>query len=240
MIMRNIMITGASSDIGLACVNLSLSEGHKVHAVYRRNSDELNSLKEKYSANLKLLKVDFSTKNQVEKLLNEINVHKERIDSYIGLAAVRDNIEYNKINYDDLIRHFKVNVIPHVLIVRSLGKIMCQNKWGRIVIGSSIGVKFGGGKYSYCYSLTKYASELIPNIAKKWAKNNVLYNVVRIGVTDTKIMQNNGENKLRKRAEMIPMKRPASPAEIANLVYWLSSGKNTYITGETISISGGE
>ena len=240
MIMRNIMITGASSDIGLACVNLSLSEGHKVHAVYRRNSDELNSLKEKYSANLKLLKVDFSTKNQVEKLLNELNVHKERIDSYIGLAAVRDNIEYNKINYDDLIRHFKVNVIPHVLIVRSLGKIMCKNKWGRIVIGSSIGVKFGGGKYSYCYSLTKYASELIPNIAKKWAKNNVLYNVVRIGVTDTKIMQNNGENKLRKRAEMIPMKRPASPAEIANLVYWLSSGKNTYITGETISISGGE
>ena len=46
MIMRNIMITGASSDIGLACVNLSLSEGHIVHAFYRRNSDELNSLKE--------------------------------------------------------------------------------------------------------------------------------------------------------------------------------------------------
>jgi len=240
MIMRNIMITGASSDIGLACVNLSLSEGHIVHAVYRRNSDELNSLKEKYSANLKLLKVDFSTKSQVEILLNEINAQKERIDSYIGLAAVRENIEYNKINYDDLIKHFKVNVIPHVLIVRSLGEIMFKNKWGRIVIGSSIGVKFGGGKYSYCYSLTKYASELVPNIAKKWAKNNVLYNVVRIGITDTKRMRNDGENKLRKRAGMVPMQRPASPAEIANLLYWLSSDQNTYITGETISISGGE
>ena len=88
--------------------------------------------------------------------------------------------------------------------------------------------------------MTKYASELIPNIAKKWAKNNVLYNVVRIGVTDTKRMRNDGENKLRKRAGMGPMQRPASPAEIANLVYWLSSDQNTYITGETVSISGGE
>ena len=39
---------------------------------------------------------------------------------------------------------------------------------------------------------------------------------------------------------LIPIKRFAEPEEISNLIYDLASDKNTYVTGEVISISGGE
>ncbi len=234
------MITGASSDIGLECVKNSLLEGQEVCAVFRKKTDELSKLKEKFKEKLELLKSDFIEKDQIENLLNKIASREKAIDSYIGLAAMRDDVNYEDICYDDLMKHFKANVIPNTLIVKVLGEAMSQKKWGRIVIGGSIGVKFGGGASSYCYSLTKYTNELIPSIAKKWAKNNVLYNIVRIGVTDTKRIRNDGKIKLEKRAKMIPMERPASPTEIANFIYWLASDQNTYITGETLSIAGGE
>ena len=234
------MITGASSDIGLECVKTSLLEGQDVCAVFRKKTDALSKLKETFKERLELLKADFIEKDQIENLLDKISSREKTIDSYIGLAAMRDDINYEDICYDDLMKHFKVNVIPNTLIVKALGPAMSQKKWGRIVIGGSIGVKFGGGASSYSYSLTKYTNELIPSIAKKWAKYNVLYNIVRIGVTDTRRIRNDGKIKLEKRAKIIPMGRPASPTEIANFICWLSSDKNTYITGETLSIAGGE
>ena len=77
--------------------------------------------------------------------------------------------------------------------------------------------------------------------AKEWSKNNVLINNLRIGVTNTKI--HNKINKglsMKKRLDLIPAKRMAEPSEVADYIVFLISDKNTYITGQTLSISGGE
>ena len=55
--------------------------------------------------------------------------------------------------------HYTVNTIPLVLTIQELGNTMSDNGYGRIVIGSSIGIKFGGSNNSYCYSIAKSASE---------------------------------------------------------------------------------
>ena len=64
---------------------------------------------------------------------------------------------------------------------------MLKKKWGRIVNCTTIGIKFGGGEFSYNYNLAKHCLEFIPNKFKFWAKNNVLINNIRIGHTKTKI-----------------------------------------------------
>ena len=73
-----------------------------------------------------------------------------------------------------------IYTIPLVLTIQELGNTMSDNGYGRIVIGSSIGIKFGGSNNSFCYSLTKLASEILPKISKNWVASNVLSNVVRI------------------------------------------------------------
>ena len=64
---------------------------------------------------------------------------------------------------------------------------MIKSKFGRILLTSSIGTKFGGGKNTFGYSLSKKANEFIPRDYKIWAEKNVLINCLIIGVTDTKI-----------------------------------------------------
>ena len=53
---------------------------------------------------------------------------------------------------------------------------MISHKWGRILNCSSIGIKIGGGKNSFNYSLSKHCLEFIPNSYKFWAENNVFIN----------------------------------------------------------------
>ena len=117
---------------------------------------------------------------------------------------------------------------------------MLKKKWGRIVQTSSIGVKFGGGKNTFNYSLSKKLNEFIPSDYKDWAKNNVLINVLKIGVTNTKIHKKILNKNIKKRINLIPINRMAEPVEIANYIEFLLSEKNSYITGEVVTISGGE
>ena len=231
------LVTGASSDIGLETVKILLQEKEFVWCIHRGKSRNLNELKKQYSNNLHISKYDFLEQSELESYIDEIKERKHQIKSFISLASLRRNVEYGEISIADLNDHFFVNTILSVLAVQELGEAMSKQSYGRIVIGSSIGVKFGGGIKSYCYSLTKFASELLPQISKSWVASNVLSNIVRIGVTDTTSMQN--EN-LVQRCNLIPIKRPATPFEIATFLVWLGSNKNTYISNQLIPISGGE
>jgi NAD(P)-dependent dehydrogenase (short-subunit alcohol dehydrogenase family) len=117
---------------------------------------------------------------------------------------------------------------------------MIKKKWGRITNISSIGVKFGGGQNSYEYSLSKHFNEFIPSNLRKIAKYNVFYNVIRIGLTNTKIHKNIVNKNLHKRIALIPIKKMAEPIDIANYIYYISSIKNKFITNEVLNIVGGE
>ena len=117
---------------------------------------------------------------------------------------------------------------------------MVKKNWGRIVNLGSIGVKFGGGEKNFPYSLSKFILEFFPSHTKKWIKNNVLINTIRVGVTNTKLHKKLPKKSLKKRSMLIPIKRMASSEEIAKFIFFLGSDKNTYITHQVIPISGGE
>ena len=117
---------------------------------------------------------------------------------------------------------------------------MKKNNFGRLLNASSVGVKYGGGKNTFNYSISKHLLEFFPSNFKELVKFNILINTLRIGLTDTKIHSKINKKNLKKRISMVPMKRMAQPDEIAKIIYYLSSSENTYITNEVISISGGE
>ena len=118
---------------------------------------------------------------------------------------------------------------------------MLKKKYGRILNCSSIGVKFGGGKNSFNYSFAKHCLEFIPNSYKSWSRKNVLINNLRIGLTNTKIHKNKFSRKnLSKRISLVPMQRMASTEEVANFIINTIDEKNSFMTGQTLTISGGE
>ena len=112
---------------------------------------------------------------------------------------------------------------------------MIKIQFGRIVNGSSIGVKFGGGESTYNYSLSKHTLEFIPSYIKKLSKKNILINNIRIGVTNTKLHSKIKNKVINKRTKLIPIGRMGETHEIANYIYFLISKNNSYLTNETIS-----
>jgi len=236
---KTYLITGANSDIGAEVCRMALQSGNRVIALYHVNRSRLDGLSE-YGDALTPVVSDFTSGCGVEGFISDNKHILKGVDSFVSLAAMRDKVQFGEITAGDLMDHFSANVIPHVLLMQFLGPYMVDRGWGRILVGSSIGVRFGGGDDSYCYSLSKYAGELIPKIAKKWSASNVLTNIVRIGITDTKAFRSIGTDRVLSRSNLVPMQRLAQPKEIADSIYWLASEQNTYITGQTIAVSGGE
>jgi NAD(P)-dependent dehydrogenase (short-subunit alcohol dehydrogenase family) len=71
------------------------------------------------------------------------------------------------------------------------------------------------------------------------AKHNILVNAVCPGSIKTNIYEDFYKDANTYVVQRTPLKRWGTPTEVANLVLFLSSDKNTYITGECINIDGG-
>jgi len=90
------------------------------------------------------------------------------------------------------------------------------------------------------YSSSKAALEsMTRSFAKQGAPFNVLANSIRAGVTNTDFHRNSGKN-MNDRINLIPLKRMAEPEEIADTVMFLCSEKASFITGQEITVAGGE
>jgi 3-oxoacyl-[acyl-carrier protein] reductase len=112
---------------------------------------------------------------------------------------------------------------------------------GAIVIVSSI----TGNRVGYP-GLTVYAASkagingFIKSAALELAPRNIRINGVEPGTVRTPGVEGMGEAMLAKIASVIPMRRLASPAEIAGATVFLASEAASYITGQTIIIDGGQ
>ena len=235
---KKALILGGSSDIGSLLVKKFLKKNYNVTAHFNQTNKKLNNLKCK---KLLLCKVDFKKINQN----NFNNLTKKLIGNFdivVNCVGYTDRKSFTKTNLESLINSIKINALIPSLLIKLKVKNMIKKKWGRIVNCSSIGIKFGGGTETFNYSLSKHCSEFLPRDYKDWAKNNVLINNLRIGLTDTRIHKKLKRNKkvMKKRISLIPAKRMATIDEITNYIVELTSEKNSYMTGQTIAISGGE
>ncbi len=229
---KNVLILGASSDIGKDVTKYFLKAGYNVFLHYNNNKPKIKSKK------VKFFKYNF---NKIENYKNFINKIKNiKFSSFVNLIGYIDNRELSKASFNDLNNSLKINFIFPILISNYISTKMIKAKYGRILHCSSIGVKFGGGINTYTYALAKHCLEFIPQHYKINSKSNVLYNILRIGVTDTKIHKKISKKNLKSRVEKIPLGRIGKPDEIAQYIYFLSSKNNSFITNQVLSISGGE
>ncbi len=238
MNLKKILILGASSDIGLKTIDLFLAHNWKVYAHYNKESKKLTSLKKNYK-NLNLIKLEFKNNKNIEKKVKKSFNHGYH--SIINLIGYIDNKSFLNTKLKDTLEAISINaLIPNIILRNNLG-FMVKEKWGRIVNGSALGIPYGGGEYSFNYNLSKHCLEFIPGKFRDWAKKNILINNLRIGHTNTKI-----HKKMKKtifgsrRINLIPMNRMARKKEMAEYLFFMATEKNSFMTNETISATGGE
>ena len=230
---KKVLILGGSSDIGLELAKIFLDKNiYNVDLHYHSNTKILRNLNHK----CKLIKSDLS-------ILNNKNIYKKFNNNYdiiVNLVGYISGKSFEKFTIESLEKTLRVNSLVPMLIIRLSLENMIKKKWGRVVNSSSVGVKFGGGNKTFEYSLSKHLNEFIPSHFKKIADKNIFYNTIKIGLTNTKIHKKISNKNLIKRTKLLPIKKMASPKDIANYIYYIASNENQFITNETINITGGE
>jgi 2-hydroxycyclohexanecarboxyl-CoA dehydrogenase len=132
-----------------------------------------------------------------------------------------------------------VNLMGPVKLIRALLDPMIQRRSGKIVnvasdagrVGSSGEAVYSGAKGG----LIAFSKAL----AREMARYSIHVNCVCPGPTETPMLMALPENHLEAFKRVIPMRRFGKPSEVANAILFLASDRSDYITGQTLSVSGG-
>ena len=234
---QKVLILGASSDIGVELVKLYLKNNYYVVAHYNQNQKNLKNINNK---NLSFFKFDLKKIDSFDKFVKKKQKIFSNFDIFVSLTGYLNLKKIDNAKVSDFSDHINVNYLSNFLVVRSVIKGMAKRNWGRVVLSSSIGTKFGGSENSFIYSLSKYMNQFFPKIYKSLIKKNVLINTIQIGLTDTKMNLIDKTKNFKKRIKLIPLARMANKTEVASYSYFLTSEKNSLIANQVINISGGE
>lgn len=232
------LVTGATRGIGKAIASKLSELGYNL-ILTGTNAEEIFQLNDSCSGTIKYLAADFSQVSSIEAFTDHLNT-VDRLDVCINCAGINIIKPINEVTLDDLQKILNINYIAAYEICKSTSNIMKKNSGGRIVNIASIW-SVVSKKNRSLYSGSKAAlTGMTRALAIELAPHNILVNCVSPGFVLTDLTRDSlTDSQLNEVAQLIPMKRLATPDEIANFVAFLAGSDNSYITGQNIVIDGG-
>ncbi|MSB10709.1 3-oxoacyl-ACP reductase FabG [Finegoldia sp. BIOML-A1] len=241
--MKTILITGASGGIGEGiCKMLENHPEYRIVVHYFNNEEKAKQIVENIrnkGIDAIAYKCDLRKFDECEKMFDFIRNKFRCVDILINNAGISIVNQFQDISVDDWYNMFDVNVHGTYHMSKLALEDMLDNKEGNIINISSIWGMIGGSMES-CYSATKAAIiGLTKSLAKEFGYSNIKINAIAPGAIDTPMLDNISSNDLDYVIEDTPMGRLGTPEDIANLVEFLISDKNSFMTGQILSPNGG-
>ncbi len=242
--MKRIFISGGTSGIGFAAVQLFLNKGYRVGTTARNNQKKKNLL-ESLVTDQKNLEVQVADLSHTESLSNlEAFLTEFKPQILVNNAAIYTGNNLRETTPLEIESMFTTNFTSAVSLCRvCLNNWVDQNQPGLILnIGSTLGSKPVPGTSLYSASKAALVS-LTQSIAMEYAPK-VRANILMPGVVATpihaKVMGADAANKFhRDMSEMHPLGRIGTPQEFAEIIYQLSQPTFDWMTGSVLNIDGG-
>ena len=239
------LITGGDSGIGRAVAVLYAREGAQVAIVHlpqeQTDADETRRAIESEGGRALLIPGDITepafSEQAVERTVREFG----KLDILVNNAAFQQHhASIEEISDEQWDHTFKTNIYGYFRMAKAALKHLGPG--GAIVnTGSITGLE--GSKELLDYSATKGAIHAFTkSLAQNVQQRGIRVNCVAPGPVWTPLNVSDKEpEQVKKFGEQVPMKRPAQPEEIAPAyVFFASEGDSSYITGEILTLLGGE
>jgi len=242
-----VVITGASSGIGAELASGLARRGFPLLLVARRRErlDELaNEVGMEYSVGVEVMPLDLSDPAARGKLADRLR--NEPIAGLCNSAGFGTSGVFYELPVERESEEVTLNALVLMELTHAALPGMVERGFGRVInigsdagrVGSSLEAVYSGAKGGII-AFTK-------TLAREVATKGVTVNTVCPGPTDTpalrKFADSSGQDAdkvLGGMTRSVPMKRLAQPSDIAAAVAFFASDAAEYITGQTLSVSGG-
>jgi NAD(P)-dependent dehydrogenase (short-subunit alcohol dehydrogenase family) len=240
-----VLITGALTGIGRATAIAFAREGARVVVSGRREQEGKKLEKElrELGAEVEFVKTDVRHDDDIRTLIDKTVARFGRLDIAVnnaGTEGLRGLVTQQ--TAESYAATFDTNVLGVLLSMKHELRVMLPQGSGSIVnISSTYGSVGAAGASVYVAS--KHAVEgLTKSAALEVAGTGVRVNVIAVGTTDTGMLTrftNTDENKAAL-VSTVPLKRLATPEEIAHVIAFVASANASYMTGSSIPVDGGK
>jgi NAD(P)-dependent dehydrogenase (short-subunit alcohol dehydrogenase family) len=246
---KHALVTGGGSGIG-AAIALALAQSGASVTVCGRRRQQLDSTAAGHK-NIHAETADVTDEASVNRLYDQSQAARGKIGIVIANAGMAESAPAEKTSHELWNKTIEVNLTGAFLSVKPALAGMREQGWGRIVfIASTAGLR--GYAYVAPYVAAKHGVVgLSRALALETAKAGITVNAVCPGFTETPLLEHAVERiaATTKRdvadaramlAAGNPQGRFVKPQEVADTVLWLCGDDSSAITGQAISVSGGE
>lgn len=234
-----VLILGASSDLGK-----ELIRGFKdctVIAHYRSRREQIESLKTDQSVTLIPIQANLTQESEVKSFISAL-ISKELYPTKIlHFAATKlAHTRFKQLNWDALEQDFNLQVRSITLVLQAFLPKMVEKKQGKILFCLSSVTQNAPPKLLSAYVTVKYALlGLMKALAVEYADKNIQINAISPSMIETTFLSEITEKYIEMNAELHPLKRNATVADIVPLIHFLLSPAAGFLNGVNVGITGG-
>lgn len=236
-----ILVTGASSDVGMALIRKISVNYTFVIAHYNTSSEAIEQLIGELGEKIIPIQADFSKKESIEAMVNKISQKNLIIDHIVHLAAPKFHIrKFIKENIDEIRRDYLTSTESIMIILKGVIAGMVKQKYGKIVFMLSSNVINYPARYQLAYTVPKYALlGLMKSIAIEYAEKGITSNAVSPDMMDTKFVSDIPEMMVKQNADSNPRRRNLNVDEVITAFEYLLSDGADRVTGVNLPVTGG-
>lgn len=238
------VVTCASKGIGASIALHLAAEGASVvvnYASSKEGADRVVGEIVKKGGKAIAVQANFAKQADIQRLFGETKKAFGRLDILINNAGVYEFLPLENITAEHFHKQFDLNVLGLILATQEAAKLFGE-QGGSVVNISSVAATAAPPTTSV-YSATKAAVDAVTrSLAKELGPRKIRVNALNPGLVETEGVHAAGisTSDFRTKTEaQTPLGRIGQPQDIAPAAVFLASDDSSWITGETLTISGG-
>jgi 3-oxoacyl-[acyl-carrier protein] reductase len=238
------LVIGSTGGIGQAVCRQLADDGFDIAVHYHTNRQAASGLRDALTAlgtTCMICSANIVDDHQTAHLVEQVTRKLGRISVLVNCATVKiPAIKFSSLTWEDMQSHIDTNIRGMFNLAKYVMPVFESQKYGKIITFTTQAIETPTVGWLHYITAKSALQGFSKALAVEAAPKGITVNMVSPGMTDTELIADIPEKSRLMVAAKTPLRRLASPEDIAGAVSFLASSKADYLTGETIRINGGQ